>query len=298
MAASYWGSTQQKFWTFTRPEIQRMHQELQDVERLLVNQHALPDPRLLNIYFSIQLGKLAKRMSIRQQALATAQVYMRRYYAKVEIRRTNPYLVLSTAFYLACKMEECPQHIRLVAGESRQLWPDVTTSEPSQLGECEFSIISELNSQLLVHHPYRSLTELKENHAQTLSLSLDEMSLAWNIINDHYLTDLPLLHAPYTIAVTAAFLAIVMKPTQGGSMQASSASVAGALGSLGGVGGGSATNRVQKALNWIAESKVDVEAMVDITQELISLYEIWDGYKESLCKEPIAKFVKARGLEK
>src|SRR6201992_2824495 len=117
-------------------------------------------------------------MSIRQQALATAQVYMRRYYTKVEIRRTNPYLVLSTAFYLACKMEECPQHIRLVAGEARQLWPDVTTSEPSQLGECEFSIISELNSQLIVHHPYRSLTDLQP----TLQLTLDETSLAWNII--------------------------------------------------------------------------------------------------------------------
>jgi hypothetical protein len=62
-------------------------------------------------------------MSIRQQALATAQVYMRRYYTKVEIRRTNPYLVLSTAFYLACKVEECPQHIRLVVGEARQFWP-------------------------------------------------------------------------------------------------------------------------------------------------------------------------------
>jgi cyclin-C len=62
-------------------------------------------------------------MAIRQQALATAQVYMRRYYTKVEMRRTNPYLVLATAFYLACKTEECQQHIRVVVGEARNLWP-------------------------------------------------------------------------------------------------------------------------------------------------------------------------------
>jgi cyclin C len=231
-------------------------------------------------------------MSIRQQALATAQVYMRRYYTRVSILRTNPYLVISTAFYLACKMEECPQHIRLVAGEARQLWPDVTTSEPSQIGECEFSIISELNSQLIIHHPYRSLTELQT----TMPLTLDETSLAWNILNDHYLTDLPLLYPPHVIAVAAALLAVVMKPTQG-SMHMQGQNVQNVLGSLG-PGGGPVSPRLQKMLTWIAESQISIEAMVDITQELISLYEVWDGYKESLCKEPIVRFVKARGLEK
>lgn len=71
----------------------------------------------------LELAKLGKRMSIRQQALATAQVYIRRFYSKVEIRRTNPYLVIATALYLACKMEECPQHIRVVVSEARQVWP-------------------------------------------------------------------------------------------------------------------------------------------------------------------------------
>lgn len=62
-------------------------------------------------------------MSTRQQALATAQVYIKRFYTKVDLRQTNPYLVLTTAFYLACKMEECPQHIRFVVSEARGLWP-------------------------------------------------------------------------------------------------------------------------------------------------------------------------------
>ena len=61
-------------------------------------------------------------MVIRQQALATAQIFIRRFYLKVEIRRTNPYLLVATALYLACKMEECPQHIRVVVSEARHLW--------------------------------------------------------------------------------------------------------------------------------------------------------------------------------
>jgi cyclin C len=67
-------------------------------------------------------------MAIRQQALATAQVYMRRYYTQVEMRRTNPYIVLATAFYLACKTEECQQHIRVVIGEARNCWPGAVPS--------------------------------------------------------------------------------------------------------------------------------------------------------------------------
>jgi len=69
-----------------------------------------------------ELSKMARPLGIRQQALASAQVYVRRFYAKVEIRRTNPALVLATALYLACKMEECPQHIRMVLAEARHCW--------------------------------------------------------------------------------------------------------------------------------------------------------------------------------
>lgn len=71
----------------------------------------------------VEINRLGKRLGVRQQALATAQTYLKRFYCKVEIRRTNPYLVLTTAVYLACKMEECPHHIRMVVQEARSLWP-------------------------------------------------------------------------------------------------------------------------------------------------------------------------------
>lgn len=151
-----------------------------------------------------------------------------------------------------------------------------------------------MNSQLIIHHPYRSLAELQTQ----FQLMQEENALAWSIINDHYLTDLPLLHAPHVIAITAMFLAVVLKPTQGG-LQVNAAGMTNALQTLGNArNAGGMQNRVQKLVDWLAESSVDIEAVVECTQELISLYEVWESYTDKTCKDQIAKFVKARGLDK
>ncbi|MCJ1365235.1 RNA polymerase II holoenzyme cyclin-like subunit [Acarospora aff. strigata] len=305
MAANYWASTQRLHWQFTKDQLSDTRERLEDEDRGLVQQYPLPDRRLLSIYFNQQIGKLGRRMSTRQQALATAQIYVRRFYSKVEIRRTNPYLVMATAFYLACKMEECPQHIRVVVGEARNIWPEFIVSDTSKLGECEFFLISEMNSQLIVHHPYRTLVELQGR----LSMSQDEITLAWSVLNDHYLTDLPLLYPPHVIAVTAILLAVVLKPSQA-SLHAAAASVAAVASAAQTVKDSSGNvvhsgpqtnapqNKAQKLVTWLAESEINIEDMTNCTQEIISLYEVWEQYHEKTCKEQIARFVKARGLDK
>jgi cyclin-C len=55
---------------------------------------------------------------------------------------------------------------------------------------------------------------------------------------------------------------------------------------------------VQKLANWLAESNIDIEAIVDCTQEIISFYEVQEQYNEKLTREQINRFVKARGLDK
>ncbi|KAF2869961.1 cyclin-like protein [Massariosphaeria phaeospora] len=297
MAASYWDSTQRKFWTFTKQQLALERKKIEESERNLVNMYPLPDRRHLSIHFYQQLTKMARPLAIRQQALATAQVYVRRFYTKVEIRRTNPALVLATALYLACKMEECPQHIRLVLAEARHCWAlDTSFNDISKIGECEFTLISEMNSQLILHHPYRSLAELQTQFL----LTMEENTLAWSIINDHYLTDLPIIHPPHVIAITAISLAVVCKPTQGGP-QLHAAGLTTALQTLTNprnAASQGSQNRVLKLVDWLAESNVDIEAVVECIQEMISLYEVWESYNDKACKDQIAKFVKARGLDK
>lgn len=252
--------------------------------------------------------------------MATAQVYLKRFYARVEMRRTNPYLVVATALYLACKMEEAPQHIRLIVTEARQLWQDFIGLDTSRLGECEFLLISEMSSQLIVHQPYRSLAAVRAE----LALVDDDVQLARSIINDHYMTDLPLLCAPHTMALVAVLLALVLRPNtataagpglSGASAAAGLAAAQAALGQAQARAHGlpdpppqaadskekqqeARIARVQFFAAWLAESGVDIAAMVDATQEMISFYECYEQYNDKLTREQINRFVKARGLDK
>jgi cyclin-C len=177
-------------------------------------------------------------------------------------------------------------------------------ADVSKLGECEFFLISEMNCQLIVHHPYRTLLQLQK----PLNIADDELSLAWSIINDHYLTDLPLLYPLHVITVTAVFMSLVLKPSQTGGLHAavdSVAALAQGLQTSRSTGGASAPedasgqqNKVQYLIKWVAEGEVDIKAMVECTQDIISLYEIWEQYEEKSCKEQISRFVKARNLDR
>lgn len=256
-------------------------------------------------------------------------------------------------------MEECPQHIRLLSQEARSLWPsDFHGHDTSRVGECEFSLISEMNSQLIVHQPYRTLLAFQDE----FGLTHEETSLAWTVVNDHYMTDLPLLHPPHIVALTAVLMALVLRPSSSAPGQAAggnntnTAAGAGAGGvalaatalaqaqlqaqaraaamAAGGGGGGGnntpgtpgltsqgsqlgfppgtqgenpvepkkATDprlaKVQRFAMWLAESTIDIEAMVDCTQELISFYECHEQYNDKHTREQISRFIKARGLDK
>jgi cyclin C len=159
-----------------------------------------------------------------------------------------------------------------------------------------------MNSQLIVHHPYRTLQEFQG----ILNMAQDDVSLAWSIVNDHYLTDLPLLVPPHVIAVTAMFLALTLKPTQTGLQAAASSAAALSSASptskeqAGTSQGPPSTQqkKVQHLVSWLAEGEVDITACIECSQEIISLYDVWEQYNEKTCKEQIARFVKARGLDK
>jgi cyclin C len=316
MASNYWDSTQAKFWTFTKSELADMRQELEAANQPTCSRHAIPDRRLMNIYFQQQLLRLARRLSLRQQALATAQVYIKRFYLRVEIRRTNPYLIMATAVYLACKMEECPQHIRVMLGEAARQWPELGITEASKIGECEFALISTLSSRLICHHPYRPLLEF----APQFGLNAEEIQLAQSILNDSYNTDLILLQPPHVLAITSIFLMLVSRALGQATSHTSHALPPSPLhlhspgGNLSGLSSAlhspalnsssreqvlanlnslsQARPKIAKLIDWVAESKIDIGAVIESTQELISLYSVWESYNERACKEAITKFMK------
>lgn len=125
------------------------------------------------------------------------------------------------------------------------------------------------------------------------------------------MTDLPLLFAPHIIAIMSILLALVLRPNTTGIQSASGsagnmASAAHAALSSAGQAkpengekqGGGARTKLQKLANWLAESDIDIEAIADCTQEIISFYEVQEVFNEKLTREQINRFVKARGLDK
>ncbi|SPO05292.1 related to cyclin homolog UME3 [Cephalotrichum gorgonifer] len=317
MSANYWESSQYKHWLFTKEELASMRQKLESENAETVQMFTLPEWRHLYIYFNQQIARLGKRLKIRQQAIATAQVYIKRFYIHIEIRRTNPYLVIATAVYLACKIEECPQHIRLIVSEARSLWQDSVSLDTSRLGECEFHLISEMGSHLIIHQPYRTLTSLQSD----IRLSGEDFAFAWSIINDSYMTDLPLMFPPHIVALAAILLTLVMKPNMlpgsvpGGGMAGGSSSSSPAIPNAAAASAAAAAalagtqnrgdkpmdpkvGRVQKFVVWLADSDVDVAALADCTQEILSFSAVQEQYNDKLTREQISRFVKARGLDK
>jgi len=132
-----------------------------------------------------------------------------------------------------------------------------------------------MSAYLIIHHPYRTLTHVQ----QLIGLSDTETALAWTIINDTYASDLPLLYPPHIIALTAIYMAY-FTPMRARSLSKPTAQPSSA-----------------KLVEWFAQSGVDMEAIVMVTQEIISLYAVWKDYKVKEVKQLLEAHVFGRGVE-
>lgn len=313
MSGSYWSSTQRHKWQYTKESLAKERQKLWLLECQLFpqglnivmdsKQGGFDQPTTKNIpithkdlhydkdynlriYCYFLIMKLGRRLNIRQCALATAHIYLSRFLLKVSVREINLYLLVTTCVYLACKVEECPQYIRTLVSEARSLWPEFVPPDPTKVTEFEFYLIEELQSYLIVHHPYRSLEQivnvLKEPPFE-FRLSQDELQNCWSLINDSYINDVHLMYPPHVIAIACLFITICIR---GKTVK----------GSLSNVGGSEDSametdpmmarfSKQQEIVNrFVAESQVDLEEVMDTVQELITLYDHWDKYHEPWIK--------------
>ncbi|KAG6811959.1 hypothetical protein H0H92_005063 [Tricholoma furcatifolium] len=262
MATDFWASSHYKRWIVDRATLKEARaDDLQYVE----------DPDHLNflaIYFGSAISKLGKKLGLRQRAIATASVFFRRFYLKNSYCETDPFMVIAACCYVAAKAEESPIHIKNVVSEARSLFSreyvylqnHFTFTQPSspeemynakyfpsdytKLAEMEFYLVDDLECDLVVFHPYRTLLTLcKKENEDTASnygseegeademgagLSVDEgprywgtgegrleltesaLQTAWFVINDTYRSDICLLHPPHIIAIAALYLTFII----------------------------------------------------------------------------------------
>lgn len=222
MSADYWNSSQRIKWQLTRFSLLEARRKVLLLERKMIQNGLIKDYPNINydynmrIYLHNLLIKLGRRLNIRQIVLATAEIYLTRFLTRVLLKEINVYLLVTTCLYVACKIEECPQHIRLIISEARNIWPEYIPHDVTKLAEFEFYLIEEMDLYLLLHHPYKSLIQIKtyleDNYTiYGFKLTEEELQNAWSLINDSYITDIHLLLPPHIIAIAAIYITIVLK---------------------------------------------------------------------------------------
>ncbi|KAL2920221.1 RNA polymerase II holoenzyme cyclin-like subunit [Polyrhizophydium stewartii] len=268
MASNFWDSTHVNQWILDSSVLAAARERELDFV-------SSKDAVYVSLYYSNAIQKICRRLQVRQQVIGTALVYWKRFFAKNAYFDIDPLLVGGTAIYVACKIEECPHHIRNVVNESRNcLGADLFPYDAATIADFEFYFLEELEFSLIVFHPYRPLQQLLAR----LNLTKPCLQTAWYIVNDTYKTDIPLMYPPHLIALSAIFVvaAIVDSNNQPQAMLPAV--------------GDEQPSVVAVVTTFFSELNIDIRDILCITQHLLDSYHIWQGYIESAIPYILARF--------
>ncbi|OSD01686.1 cyclin-like protein [Trametes coccinea BRFM310] len=312
MATDFWSSSHYKRWIVDRATLRQARSD--DLQYVDNPEHLA----FLNIFFANLISRLGRKLQLRQRVIATAIVFFRRFYVKNSYCETDPFIVAAACCYVAAKAEESPVHIKHVVSEARTLFGEygikTFPTDNSKLAEMEFYLVDELDCDLTVFHPYRTLMTLvgKGTSAASdtevgeaedgprywgtgegkLELSEQAIQTSWFIINDTLRSELCLLYPPHLIAVAAIYLTLVFSTTTRAQIQASSAHPSSASSAPHAHpdptrrSSRSASSSSKKhaqppdLIGWMAGLNVSMSLVATIAQEIISLYALWDRYSE------------------
>ncbi|KAJ1341458.1 hypothetical protein BSLG_003887 [Batrachochytrium salamandrivorans] len=168
-------------------------------------------------------------------------------------------LVAGTAIYVACKIEECPHHIRNVASEMAALGGDLFPYDAAAIADFEYYLIEELDFSLIMFHPYRPLQQY--------------------VINDTYKTDLMLIYPPHMIALAAIFISTSL-PDSDTTAKINAEK-------------GDTTTATQSIItSFFLDLSVDMQDILAISQHIFNFYGIWKNYSEEKIRAILNSFLK------
>ncbi|KAJ7667066.1 cyclin-like protein [Mycena rosella] len=318
MATDFWASSHYKRWIVDRATLRQAR-----ADDLLY----IDDPEHLDflaIYFADR--KLGKKLGLPQRAIATATVFFRRFYLKNSYCETDPFIAIAACCYVAAKAEECPVHIKNVVQDARQIFGSQEhynvknfPSDNSKLAEMEFYLVDDLECDLIIFHPYRTLLALcksgdvsddpgdEEEAGEVgvgiasddgprywgtgqgqLELPHNGLQSAWFIVNDTYRSELCLLYPPHLLAIAALYMTCVFHPATAARLASASASAPSGPGAPAADppprrSSRQAAERKQPAqdpLAFLAALNVSLPLVATVAQEIIAMYALWERYKE------------------
>ncbi|KAF1491014.1 Cyclin-C, partial [Pygoscelis antarcticus] len=200
----------------------------------------------LQIFFTNVIQALGEHLKLRQQVIATATVYFKRFYARYSLKSIDPVLMAPTCVFLASKVEEfgVVSNTRLISAATSVLKTRFSYAFPKEFPyrmnhilECEFYLL-----ELMVGGFFGDLLFF------FFFLLLPHSFLHRRIVNDTYRTDLCLLYPPFMIALACLHVACVVQQ--------------------------------KDARQWFAELSVDMEKILEIIRVILKLYEQWKNFDE------------------
>lgn len=99
MAGNFWQSSHYQQWLLTKDDLLRDRRH--DLQFLNPEEY-----QKLNIFFANLIQVLGEQLKLRQQVIATATVYFKRFYVRNSFRSIDPLLMAPTCIFLASKVEE------------------------------------------------------------------------------------------------------------------------------------------------------------------------------------------------
>uniref|UniRef100_A0A3Q3JVB1 Cyclin-like domain-containing protein n=1 Tax=Monopterus albus TaxID=43700 RepID=A0A3Q3JVB1_MONAL len=193
MAGNFWQSSHYLQWVLDKQDLMKERQK--DLKFLTEEEYWK-----LQIFFANVIQALGEHLKLRQQVIATATVYFKRFYASLWSAFTLPSVLLYLATHL-CPFQEfgVVSNTRLISAATSVLKTRFSYAFPKE------PVVTDCC--LIVYHPYRPLLQYVQDMGQEDML----LPLAWRIVNDTYRTDLCLLYPPFMIALACLHVACVVQ---------------------------------------------------------------------------------------
>lgn len=156
-----------------------------------------------------------------QLTIATALVFFHRFYMRKSFKEYDRFIVANTCLLLGSKVEETPKKLRDIFVECYSVHfkvehkdvPDASSTAFENMREqvliIERVLLQTLGFELQLEHPYRPLLAF----VKAINARREFAQVAWNCVNDSFLTTACLQYAPHTVAagcllVASAFLEV------------------------------------------------------------------------------------------
>nr|AAW25737.1 SJCHGC00487 protein [Schistosoma japonicum] len=278
MARSFWRSSHYLEWLLDRQDV--MIHRANDLKILGSEE----EYQKVMLFFTDVIQAFGKSVEVRQQVIATALVYFKRFYSRNSFKTIDPWLMAPSCLFLASKVEEfgVVSQKNLMASCRNVVHSHYLIYFPDGYGypyraqdvlECEFILLEAMDCSLIVFHPYRPLVQLLwMNSAHRLRPQMHEyadvlLERAWwlvMIVFEQMYACIILLIIPVVIIIFNEFSLPISSNKHGYFAHQPQSTV----------------NPSLVADRWFSELNVDMEKVLEVSRHLLCLYDLWRRFDE------------------